>query len=123
MSESVDTVIWEINRETGEVCELLRFEHTSDYGMVGENPVRSWEGKIYYEMKQDGQWYLESLDVITKERKIICKLEENEEFGGVYWGAGVAAMMVRNEMGLTYTTPVDYETKTNAGLPIIEVME
>ena len=145
----MDTVIYAVDLQSGEAAEVVQLSQKSDYGMVAQNPLRALDGIIYYEEKQGDTWYIGTYDVRDASRALRYPLEDGEEMGGIYYAAGLAMTLMREEdLNVTITDPMDLKTgervanpdpellnarldhgdiytidssrKTNADLPIIE---
>ena len=149
--EKIDTVIYAIDRQTGEVTEEVSLSQYCDYGFVARNPLRALNGIIYFEEKLGDTWYIGAYDTESAAATLLYPMEEREEFGAIYYAAGLAMMFIRDEdMNLVLTEPIDLQTgervknpdqkllsakldhgkiytldssrTTNAGLPVIEKM-
>ena len=116
--ETMDTVIYAVDLQSGEAAEVVQLSQKSDYGMVAQNPLRALDGIIYYEEKQGDTWYIGTYDVRDASRALRYPLEDGEEMGGIYYAAGLAMTLMREEdLNVTITDPMDLKTGERVANP------
>lgn len=121
--ETMDTVIYAVDLRSGEATEAVQLSQKSDYGMVAQNPLRALDGIIYYEEKQGDTWYIGTYDVRDASAALRYPLEDGEEMGGIYYAAGLAMTLMReDDLDVIITDPIDLQTGERVANPDTELL-